>query len=88
MDNVNYNYKNICDQGNTRWVNLKEKSVSIRSTSQRTLESHTERSLFQGQGYIMTNSQYALVFSPIADYWPEFAFSLKIHVDRYRFVIV
>jgi hypothetical protein len=47
---------------------------------------------FLGQGYIMTNSQsvsqYVLVYSPISDYWPEFAFSLKFHLDSYRFVIV
>jgi hypothetical protein len=33
-------------------------------------------------------SQYVLVFSPISDYWPEYAFSMKFHLDSYRFVIV
>jgi hypothetical protein len=46
----------------------------------------------QGQGYITTNrqsvSQYVLVSSPISDNWPEFTFSLKFHLDSYRFVIL
>jgi hypothetical protein len=41
-----------------------------------------------GQGYITTNSQYVLVSSPISDNWPEFTFSLKFHLDSYRFVIL
>jgi hypothetical protein len=49
--------------------------------------------LFLGQVRVrvtlwLTVSQYVLVSSPISDNWPEFAFSLKFHLDSYRFVIL
>jgi hypothetical protein len=36
----------------------------------------------------LTVSQYVLVLSPISENWPEFTFSLKFHLDSYRFVIL